>query len=102
MLIKKLEKAGSLIDLTDAKIVKAGFVVLKEGEGVGEHVAKQKEEIIVILEGAAKVVCENEEEVVREQSVVYLPKNSKHNVINVGENLLKYVYITALLNAPNK
>jgi len=102
MLIKKLEKAGSLIDLTNAKIVKAGFVVLKEGEEVGEHVAKQKEEIIVILEGRARVVCENEEKLVRERSVIYIPENSKHNVINAGENFLKYVYITALFNVLNK
>jgi len=102
MLIKNLKEGDSLIGLNDSRLMRGGFVVLKTGEEVGKHTTKHKEEVIVILEGTAKLVCENEEKIVRERCLVHIPENSEHNVINVGNKPLKYVYITASLDTASK
>lgn len=96
MLVKKLDKVGRLLDLSETNRLKSGFVVLQSGEEVGEHITENKEEAIVILAGRAKLVCEDEEKIVKAESLVYIPESAMHNVINVGKKPLKYIYVTAL------
>ena len=76
--------------------IRSGQVILKKGESVGEHVTNGKEEVIVVLRGTAEITtnkllnieaCEN--------SVSYIPPETVHNVKNIGEGDLRYIYIVS-------
>lgn len=70
--------------------------MLKPKESVGEHSTKDREEIIIILEGKARVSFGKKGRfILKEKSFAYLPCSTKHNVENAGKGLLKYTYITA-------
>ncbi len=70
--------------------------MLKPKEIVGEHSTKDREEIIIIVEGKARVSFGKKGHfILEEKSFIYLPCSTKHNVENVGKGLLKYTYITA-------
>lgn len=80
--------------------LKSGCVTLEPGCSVGEHSTELKEEAIVILDGKAEVVLEGADAVTAEaESLVYIPPKTRHNVRNIGENLLRYVYIVSPVNA---
>lgn len=78
--------------------MKAGHVCLKSGESIGEHVTDKREEIILVLEGEAKITCAGHDALLaRANSVAYIPPEMKHNVTNVGKAELRYVYVVAML-----
>ena len=97
MIVKKLKERGRVIAPPDSKIIKSGYVILKPGEEVGEHVTENREEIIVILEGSATVVAEGESREIRENEVVFIGNGKRHNVVNESDSLLRYLYIVAPL-----
>ena len=74
--------------------LRSGLVVLKPKESVGLHSTKNKEEVIIILKGKAKVFCEKKTKIVKENNFIYIPQKTEHNVENIGNILLKYVYVT--------
>jgi len=86
-------KSRRLISDQEAQILKSGLVVLKSGQEVGEHITTQKEEIIIILQGTATVIAESREQDVRSNHLIYIPENTKHNVKNNSQEILKYVYV---------
>jgi quercetin dioxygenase-like cupin family protein len=74
----------------------SGLVVLKPKESAGEHSTKDREEIIIILKGKARVRYGKKDRfILKEKSFAYLPSGTVHNVENSGTGLLKYTYITA-------
>lgn len=93
MYIKTVNSPGSLVKPPISEKLKSGCVILKTGEAVGEHTTDAREEILVILEGMATVICESETAEVKPGSIVYIPENKKHNVINKSPEVLKYIYI---------
>lgn len=93
MYTKTITAMESLIKPPISNRLKAGCVVLKTGKDVGKHSTNNKEEVLVILQGKAKVVCENETINVEKGTLVFIPKNKKHNVINKSKEVLKYIYI---------
>lgn len=75
--------------------MKSGYVVLGPGEEVGEHTTGPREEIIVILSGNACVVWgeRGRRLAARKNSVVYMPPETRHNVINSSRRAaLRYIY----------
>lgn len=97
MLIKKLDQAGSLLNLDETKKIKAGLVILQPGEEVGYHVTDNREEVILILEGEAVVGLEgSDEQVIKKDHLVYIPTNKEHNVRNKSDRLLRYIYLVNL------
>lgn len=70
-------KYTSIIKPPESKNLKSGRVVLEPGEDVGDHVTKEREEIIIILSGTATIILkENEkliENVVKENETFYIP-----------------------------
>jgi mannose-6-phosphate isomerase-like protein (cupin superfamily) len=93
MYVRVIDAAGSLLAPPTSQRLKSGYVVLQSGEAVGEHVTDGREEMIIILEGAARVECEGESVELEARSTVYIPKDSHHNVMNRGQNELKYIYV---------
>ncbi len=76
--------------------IKSGSVVLPPGKSVGEHVTLGKEEVIVILEGTARIFCAGKKPFPAARgSVVYIPPETKHDVINSGSGPLQYVYVVS-------
>jgi mannose-6-phosphate isomerase-like protein (cupin superfamily) len=78
----------------------SGLVRLKPKESAGEHSTKDREEIIIILKGKARVRYGRRGRfILREKSLVYFPCRTRHNVENVGSRALEYTYITARVAA---
>jgi quercetin dioxygenase-like cupin family protein len=75
----------------------SGCVTLKPGEAVGEHSTDGHEEIIVFLSGSAQISSEHwpQPQPAVAPAVAYMPPHTLHNVVNAGEDLLRYVYIVA-------
>ena len=64
------------------------------GASVGTHRHEDSAEIIFILAGQAKAVCDGQEELLFAGDCHYCPKNSEHFLINVGEgDLLFYAVV---------
>lgn len=81
--------------LKDTQGLKAGLVALRPGESIGLHSTEEKREIIIILEGKAKIYYGKRNVFpLKEQAFIFLPPHTPHNVENIGKGLLKYVYIT--------
>jgi len=87
-----------LEDSSQTRSFRSGYVNLKAGQDVGEHTTEAKEEIIIVLSGKAEISCQNQQALTAEKnSVVYIPPETKHNVKNVGRQILRYVYVTTPL-----
>lgn len=76
------------------KGMRSGFVVLLKNESVGQHNTGRKEEAIIILEGKARLYYRKKSITVEENSFLYIPKNTVHDMKNIGSLPLKYVYVT--------
>lgn len=75
--------------------MKSGYVTLKPQESIGEHVTEDKEEAIIILEGTAEVYIQGKLfTVVQAKSLVYVPPETTHDIKNIGNGTLRYIYIT--------
>lgn len=78
----------------------SGLVKLKPKESVGEHSTKDREEIIIILKGKARVCYGRKGRfILKENSFAYFPAHTRHNLENAGSGLLLYTYITARVAA---
>jgi len=74
----------------------SGLVKLKSKESVGEHSTKNREEIIIILKGKARVRYGKKGRfILPEKSFAYFPCHTRHNVESIGSVALEYTYITA-------
>lgn len=74
--------------------MKSGYVTLKPGESVGEHKTEAKEEAIIILEGQADVYLEGRcMFTAAEETLMYIPPETNHDIKNKGTKRLRYVYI---------
>ena len=98
MNIIKLDTTKSIIKPPTSQRLKSGLVVLKKGEEIGPHSTDEKEEMIIILKGEAILEIEGDNKKIQPGHIVYIPKNTGHNVRNDSEVTLKYIYITALLD----
>ena len=83
------------------KGLRCGLVTLKPQELIGEHKTENKEEVLIILKGKATVyygrnrtlkACQN--------TFVFIPAETVHNVKNSGNKRLQYFYVTARLDFP--
>lgn len=96
ILVRSLEKPGALVSPSHSHRLKSGYVLLESDEEVGEHKTEAGEELIVVMDGAAEVLCDGEARTICAPAVVLIPAHTLHNVRNVSENPLRYVYVVAL------
>jgi len=76
--------------------IKAGYVILKEGEEVGEHSTGGLEEVLVILKGNGQMAIDKTEGLdFGHSAVLYVPPQTIHNVKNTGKGTLEYIFITS-------
>ncbi len=94
MYTQPLTTAGSLLKPPISERLKSGYVILKPGDSIGAHQTDGREEMLIILKGAARIECESEIVEASGQSIVYIPKHSLHNVTNTSQQAdLKYIYV---------
>ncbi|MFH1441457.1 MAG: cupin domain-containing protein [Candidatus Omnitrophota bacterium] len=78
--------------------MRSGHVNLMQGEEIGEHSTDNKEEAIIILNGKAQVLSEKSDPITAEsECLIYIPANTKHNIKNIGQGVLQYVYVVSEL-----
>jgi mannose-6-phosphate isomerase-like protein (cupin superfamily) len=79
--------------------MKSGCVTLEPGGSVGEHSTGSKEEAIIILQGKGELSCNGEIlATAEENSLIYVPPGTRHDVKNTGTGVLKYVYVVSPVN----
>lgn len=98
MIIRDLSEPDRIVSREDTENVKARMVELSSGAEIGEHVTDGKEEVIVFLEGSARVECEGEARDVIAPAAAYIGPEKSHNITNTGSERLRYVYVVAFLN----
>ena len=90
-------KYKSIVKPPVSQVLKSGRVTLAPGESVGEHVTENKEEVLVILLGTAEVMVKDKPIPLQQGATFFIQEGTKHDVKNIGESKLEYVYIVALL-----
>ena len=76
------------IDKNDDKFLSAR---LEPGSSVGMHKHTDTSEIIIILSGKAKAICDGETEMLVAGSCHFCPRGSSHTLMNIGEDDLVFV-----------
>jgi quercetin dioxygenase-like cupin family protein len=72
----------------------SGMVSLQPGESVGEHSTDDHEELIIVLSGRGELEADGLGRVkIAAGQIAYNPPNTKHNVINSGNEPLRYIYV---------
>jgi mannose-6-phosphate isomerase-like protein (cupin superfamily) len=76
--------------------MRSGYVVLKPGESVGFHNSNDHEEVIIPLTGIGELRFDGvDSSPVYPGCILYNPPHTEHDVVNTGDELLKYIYIVA-------
>lgn len=76
--------------------IKAGHVILRPGENIGEHTTGNREEIIVILKGKGEARIGKTDAVnIKKNEVLYIPPQAEHDIKNTGSGILEYIFITS-------
>lgn len=90
------KKNFTILDKSQTIGMQSGLITLMPSENVGEHSTGGHEETIIILEGQGEVRidgCDHEQ--VEYGHVTYVPPHTRHNVFNIGEVPLRYIYVVA-------
>lgn len=81
---------------TETSGIKAGHVILKSNENIGEHTTGGREEIIIILKGKAEVkIGKGDTMNIEKDEVLYIPPQTGHDIKNSGPEILEYIFITS-------
>ena len=81
----------------DSVTMRSGMVRLSPGKSVGVHNTKGYEELIVVLEGEGEMRVTGQDPLtIGKGSTAYCPPETEHNVVNTGDDVLKYIYIVAM------
>jgi mannose-6-phosphate isomerase-like protein (cupin superfamily) len=76
--------------------MRSGRVCLPPGQACGQHSTKDREELLVFLSGRGELMIgEGECHRVGQGKVAYVPRHTIHDVKNIGNELLVYVYCVA-------
>ena len=92
--VQTLNEPGWLTPMSSERM-RSRFVRLEPGEEIGGHVNKEREEIIIFLGGVAEVQLHDEPVQVSGGQTIFIPNNTPHNIKNIGDSNLEYVYVTA-------
>jgi quercetin dioxygenase-like cupin family protein len=75
---------------------RSGLVVLQKGQDMHEHTTGRHEEALVILAGEGKALFPGREDIgFQEGTLLYIPPETRHSVLNTGTGPLKYIYLVA-------
>ena len=102
--LESKEKYQRLIsDKLGSRRIKAGHVVLKPGEKIGEHSTGAKEEVILILKGRGEAIIGKKNILNIDKDVVlYIKPDIDHDIRNIGSESLEYIFITSKVDKAEK
>jgi quercetin dioxygenase-like cupin family protein len=95
-------ETNSILKPPLSRSLKSGRVKLNPGEEIGEHITENREELIIILIGKAKVEIEGEILELKEGDAQFISEGVKHNVTNNSEQLLEYIYVVSLFDGKSQ
>jgi len=76
--------------------LKSGFVSLAPKEEVGSHSTENCEELLIILSGVGEMVINGQDKMkLAANQIAYVPPETEHNVENVGNEPLRYIYVVS-------
>ena len=76
--------------------MRSGIVLLQPGESVGLHSTEEKEEIIITLSGRGELSSPGGDPLAMHPGcLLYNPPQTPHDVVNTGDQPLRYIYIVA-------
>lgn len=99
--LNKEKKYQRLLDnQTQTHGMKAGRVYLEPGHDCHEHSTEAREEILVFLSGQGEVLLRDQDPMaVGQGEVAYIPPHTLHNVKNIGDTPLVYIFCVAPVDA---
>ena len=84
---------GSYQNLMDEEYTKVKKIVVKPGEAPSYQYHFKRSEIWVIVKGTAQIKIDDEVHYYRVGDVIFIPKESKHQVFNNGDEDVVFVEI---------
>jgi len=84
---------GSYQNLMDEEYTKVKKIVVKPGEAPSYQYHFKRSEIWVIVKGTAQIKIDDEVHYYRVGDVIFIPKKSKHQVFNNGDEDVVFVEI---------
>ncbi|NIT36068.1 MAG: cupin domain-containing protein [candidate division Zixibacteria bacterium] len=98
--VKRLDGRGEthlpLLTSETARRMRAGMVTLRPGEECGRHSTEEYEELLIVLEGRGEAEVEGYGALALEAGrVAYIPPHTYHNVYQIDDGELRYVYVVA-------
>ena len=79
--------------------MRSGRQALAPGADCGEHTTGAHEEIIVVLSGRGIARSgDGTEQPFGVGHVLYVPPHMTHNVVNAGDEVLRYIYVVSPVN----
>jgi mannose-1-phosphate guanylyltransferase/mannose-6-phosphate isomerase len=90
-------KYSKIIEPPETNKIKSGRMILNPEESVGRHNTDKKEEVIIVLKGTATVFLDDKVIDVGSGELLYIPKNTEHDVKNKGSEPLEYIYVVCML-----
>lgn len=95
---EKLERAKRVLlvdEKTGAKNLRMIRVDVKPKAPphVPYHLHKKQESVYYIIQGKAKLIIEDEEYIVEQDTVIFIPPNERHQIQNVGETDLTFIEV---------
>lgn len=80
----------------DSVSMRSGYVQLLPGESIGMHSTGSNEELLITLSGRGELCSlERDALLMNTGCVIYNPPHVSHNVVNTGDQPLRYIYIVA-------
>ena len=87
--------SGFLLGEAETRGVKVGMTRLASGERVGSHSTGQNEEVLVFLGGRGILIADGRQHEVGSGCVAYIGPHTEHDVLNIGHEELRYVFVVA-------
>jgi quercetin dioxygenase-like cupin family protein len=80
----------------ETSTMRSGLVALAPHKSVGKHSTEKYEELVIILEGQAEMKITGGERLrLGKGFAAYCPPHTEHDVLNVGTETLRYIYVVA-------
>lgn len=76
--------------------MRSGLVTLAPKKSVGKHSTEDYEELVIILDGQAEMQITGGSTLqLAKGFAAYCPPHTEHDVLNIGNDTLRYIYVVA-------
>jgi quercetin dioxygenase-like cupin family protein len=76
--------------------MRSGYMVLAPTTSVGKHSTRGHEEAIIVLAGKGEMRVTGQPALsLRAYSIAYCPPMTEHDVVNTGQDTLRYIWLVA-------